>query len=303
MIFSEIYSVYYTTISHMLKEAVDGNLNRDRAAQIVQEYAFSESALTILPALQEEKWKLFYDDFTTPIRHVPEFPLTTLEKMWLKSMLLDPRVQLFDLSFDGLEDVEPLFTQEDYILYDRYVDGDPYSSSAYQSNFRVILKALRQHYPLEIDMFNRNNKLKRLYVMPHKLEYSEKDDKFRLITTGNRFTSSINLARILDCRRYYGNRLSVEEPPQSPTKTATLLLTDQRNALERVMLHFAHFQKQAERIDDTHYLVKINYNSDDETELVIRILSFGSNVLVKSPSSLVNSIKNRLLMQKNCGLR
>ena len=77
-------------------------------------------------------------------------------------------------------------------------------------------------------------------------------------------------------------------------------LVDKRNALERVLLHFAHFEKEAVKIDEGKYLVKITYDKDDETELVIRILSFGPMIKVLSPQSFVDLIKQRLIDQKSC---
>ena len=79
-------------------------------------------------------------------------------------------------------------------------------------------------------------------------------------------------------------------------------LYDGRNALERVLLHFAHFEKEAQRLDEKHYRVTINYRQDDETELVIRVLSFGSFIKVTEPERFVGLIKKRLEMQKSCGL-
>ena len=55
-----------------------------------------------------------------------------------------------------------------------------------------------------------------------------------------------------------------------------MLITDERNALERAMLHFAHFEKQAERTDDGRYILRLKYYENDETEIVIRVLSFRS---------------------------
>ena len=76
----------------------------------------------------------------------------------------------------------------------------------------------------------------------------------------------------------------------------------ERNALERVLLHFSHYEEQAERIDETHYRLMIKYDEDGETELVIRILSFGPMVRVITPDSFVGLIKDRLIQQKDCGL-
>ena len=77
-------------------------------------------------------------------------------------------------------------------------------------------------------------------------------------------------------------------------------LTDERNALERVLLHFAHFEKEAEKTGDKKYKVKLKYDADDETEVLIRILSFGPMVKVTGPGHFINLIKERLMMQKSC---
>ena len=84
-------------------------------------------------------------------------------------------------------------------------------------------------------------------------------------------------------------------PKPKEKRSVTLELTDERNALERVMLHFAHFEKQAERIGESRYKLTLVYDPDDETELVIRILSFGPMVRVSSPARFVGLIKERLL--------
>ena len=80
----------------------------------------------------------------------------------------------------------------------------------------------------------------------------------------------------------------------------TLRVVDERNALERVMLHFAHFEKQAERQDDGSYLLNVKYTRDDENELVIRVLSFGPFVEVIGPADFKNLVVEKLKNQKKC---
>jgi predicted DNA-binding transcriptional regulator YafY len=69
------------------------------------------------------------------------------------------------------------------------------------------------------------------------------------------------------------------------------------------MLHFAHFEKQAQRLGDDQYLLHLKYDKDDETEMVIRVLSFGPCVKVLEPQHFAELIRERLITQKNCGLR
>ena len=67
--------------------------------------------------------------------------------------------------------------------------------------------------------------------------------------------------------------------------------------MERVMLAFAHFEKSAVQISDDVYQLTLNYDSFDETELVVRVLSFGPMVKVIEPQRFVDLVKERIERQ------
>ena len=301
MIFSELYSAYYNTVAGVLKAVVKHPLDNKEMREIIGQNAFGESVLNIEPAIREERWQFVKADGTTPIKHTPTMPLTTLEKRWLKSVYLDPRIKLFSDEMPDLSDVEPLFTSDDISVFDKYLDGDPYKDENYIKNFRLILDAIRKQYPLSIKMANRNGGITHMILTPQLLEYSEKDDKFRLIGAGLKYGGTVNLARITECKPYLKPHEKTNVKRDKVTlRTVEFDLVDERNALERVLLHFAHFEKQAQRIDKEKYRVKITYDKDDETEIVIRILSFGPMIKVTAPEHFVGLIKDRLIKQKNC---
>jgi len=297
MIFNEIYSAYYNTVAQIVTHIIEDGAKEKDLQKIVNQYAFGESVLTILPALKSGKWQLVKEDMTTPLEHAPTMPLTTLEKRWLKAISLDKRINLFGINFDGLDDVEPLFTEEDYYIYDKYGDGDPYEDCGYIERFKVILEAINNKLPIKAEMINRHGKTIYVKCIPVRLEYSEKDDKFRVFTSGCRFITVMNLARITKCHIYQGEQLIKSVEPPVKTDVVTLDILDERNALERVMLHFAHFEKHAECLGKRRYRLRIHYNSDDETELVIRILSFGPMVKVVEPDSFIDLVKEKLKKQ------
>lgn len=302
MIFSELYSAYYNTVAGILKLAVQQPLTKGELRNIIEKNAFGESILNIEPALSEERWQLLRPDGTTPLKHVPSMPLTTLEKRWLKAICADPRIRLFTDETDIFPGVEPLFTSEDYAVFDRYADGDPYEDERYQKTFRLILDAIEKRYPLSINITNRKGSATYMVLMPEYLEYSEKDDKFRLMSSGCRYGSVINLARIINCKPYTKPyQVKPGQRPRSVSRTVEFDLFDQRNALERVLLHFAHFEKRAEKTGNDTYHVTVTYDMHDETEVVIRILSFGPMIRVTAPQRFAELIKERLLKQKSCG--
>lgn len=302
MIFNEIYSAYYNAVAKIITELINGETEEKALNGIVSDTAFAESSLTILPSLKSEKWQLVRADMTTPIMHRPTMPPTLIQKQWLKAISLDPRIRLFGVNISGLDDVEPLFTPDDYVIYDKYSDGDPYDDEGYIARFKTILSALKERKPLKLKAVNRKGNVVSMTVMPSRLEYSEKDDKFRLISTGCRYGGTVNLARMVYCEKCADVKPK-PKPQAEPVKmSVTLKVKDDRNTLERCMLHFAHFEKQAERINKNNYLVRIKYNIDDETEMVIRILSFGPMVEVIEPEGIRKLIIDRLKRQRSCGL-
>ena len=299
MLFSEVYGTYYNVIAAVLSEAVADTLTRQRLNALVQEKAFGESTLTIPSNLQDGTWQLLTDDFKTPLRHVPTMPLTALQKRWLKTLLQDPRICLFGVNDTGLEDVEPLFPVDAVVYYDQYTDGDPYDDPRYIENFRTVLTAIREERLIRARFTSRLGERRSWVCRPIRLEYSAKDDKFRLIAAGGRSPTSINIARLRSVTLLEPYDPETQRDVRPRKDTLVLEVRDERNALERVMLHFSHFEKQAEQIDDRHYRLTLRYDRDDETELLIRVLSFGPLVKAVAPERFISLIRERLQKQKN----
>lgn len=76
-----------------------------------------------------------------------------------------------------------------------------------------------------------------------------------------------------------------------------LLLHDERNGLERVLLHFSHFEKETQKLDEQLYRITLRYDQDDETELLIRVLSFGPVLEVVAPITFRQLMRNRIQKQ------
>ena len=267
MLFSEVYGVYYTVMTEILSEAIGGSLTDRRITEIVQEKAFGESVLTIPAALKKGTWPLLRTDNQTPIQHRPTMPLTTLQKRWLKTLLLDPRIALFAPNPVGLEDVEPLYPPEVIVRYDRYADGDPFEDADYIERFRLILRALHEHRRLRITFRGHHSgRAQTIECAPDRLEYSAKDDKFRLLTVGVRTKRTVvNLARITALEPLDEYEASAVTEPAGKSCRLVFLVRDERNALERVMLHFSHLEKSTVRLGEDLYQVTLSYEQEDET--------------------------------------
>lgn len=302
MIFSELYSVYYRTVAAILTRALQPGTTEKDLQQTVRELAFSESTLTILPALKSGRWPLLHADLTPAVDHAPTMPLTLLEKRWLRALLDDPRLKLFDVAFPDLTGVEPLFTRADYRVYDQYADGDPFEDETYIQHFRTLLAAVRAQSPVQAVVRGRRDQPVQVSFWPLGFEYSLKDDKLRVIADGCRY-DRFNLGRILRCEPADAAAVRRQKAQPAQMRELYLTVTDERNALERAMLHFAHFEKQVTRLDPLHYALRLQYDARDETEMVIRVLAFGPCLKAEGPPHFVELVRDRLVRQKSCELK
>ena len=313
-LFSEIYGCYFTVISRILEQSQAG-LAKAEIEQLVKEYGFYDSTFYLLPALFSGEWNLlnerdkkYYSRLSGKLKR----PISTLEKSWLKALLSDSRIKLFldEESFVELQEtlvnIEPLFENDDFHIYDKHLDGDNFEDAGYIERFRVILKAAKEHYPLIIEYDSpKGGRTKRQYH-PYKLCYSERDNKFRLQCAAFRRNQNrleritLNLARITSAE-ISENRFDVSDKlkllyKESLCKEPVVLkISKERNALERCMLQFASFERQTEYDKERDiYTCRIWFDPADETELLIRILSFGPVVKVIGPNGFLNQVKERI---------
>ena len=306
-VFSEVYGTYYNIVAKILGQAVSGGLTLEQLKRIVYKEGYEESALELLPALEDESWLLLTKDFKTPLKHKPTMPLTLLQKRWLKALLLDERVRLFFTDAElaeeekALQEVEPLYRPEQFVFFDRFVDGDDYKNTRYRENFQQIMQAIKQRVAIDASYrTNKDNVIVWTNLVPMDLEYSAKDDKFRLQGMAGARHVTLNLGKIITVE--LGEPLE-KEPPQHavPQEKLVLELVDERHTMMRALMHFSDLAKETEKLDDTHYLLTVFYDKSDETEMVYRVLSFGPTMKVKEPEGFVELVKERLTEQMKVG--
>ena len=302
-IFSEAYGTYYNIVADILGKAASDGLTLEQLKRIVYKEGYEESGLELLPALTDARWLLLTKALKSPLNHKPSMPLTLLQKQWLKALLLDERVRLFftdeELANEekALEDVEPLYRPEQFVFFDRFVDGDDYKSARYRENFRQILQAIKDHTAIDASYrTNKDNVIVWTNLVPMTLEYSAKDDKFRLQGMVGHKQVTLNLAKIITVE--LGGPWE-EELPQAalPQEKLVLELVDERHTMMRALMHFSDLAKETEKLDETHYLLTVFYDKNDETEMVYRVLSFGPTMKVRESEGFVELLKERLKEQ------
>ncbi|MDL2248444.1 WYL domain-containing protein, partial [Tyzzerella sp. OttesenSCG-928-J15] len=159
-LFSENYGCYFSVVTTILESAANG-ISREDIDTIVSENAFYESAFHLLPKLFSGEWSLLEKKedglYYSKIQSQKLCkPLTSLELAWLKAILNDKRIRLF-LEDDEyfallkiLENIDPLFKEEDFHYFDRAADADPFDNTEYTQCFKTILAACINKEPVKI---------------------------------------------------------------------------------------------------------------------------------------------------------
>ncbi len=315
-LFSEIYGDSYRAVAEVLNEGSLRPLTRTDIDGILRQNASADEAFFISERLTGGQWPLLRKNADGTFSSVvggSRLPLTALQRSWLAAILSDRRCTAF-LSeeqrgeISAALDTEPMYADEDIERVRVCADSDPFDDPGYGRRLRTILEAIGESRILCISYNGGKGGRITGDFMPFRLEYSSKDDKLRLLAVRVRygraiFTTIINLARITDIspsrERYDGKpdfeamRLKTRCPAP-----AVVELVDERNALERFMVQFASYEKRTRYLsEEDKYICSIYYRREEETELLIRLLSFGPVVRLLEPEGLVEQMKARVKKQ------
>lgn len=318
-IFHEMYGLYYRITEKLLRR---GKLTEQEVYDTIAAEGFRDSMLflpqKLLPQPDGSDWGLLCRDasglFIPLTSHLPKMPLTLLQKRWLKAKLSDEKLRLF-LNEDeyaameaALAEIEPLYHAADFRFTDQFQDGDAFADEAYQKTFRTVLAALRSGELADITFQSGHGSRIRQLYLPLALEYSQKNDKFRLhcrnVRSG-RVTGGavINLGRIERIRR---TGIIPEQPhllekyfaARRCKEPVTVRVSTARNAVERFLMEFASYEKHTERnLETGECTVQLWYDRQDETELLIQLLSFGSVIEILEPPAFRAQAAERVAAQ------
>lgn len=309
-IFHEIYSNYFRIVSEILKLP---EITGKQKNQIISRLGFGETSLYIPDDLWGLLKKNDSGNYIPAIKNKPVSVLTSIQKSWIKAKLENPKINIF-LEEDTLnrlkkrlENVKPLYSENNFRYTDRFSDGDNFYDLNYQKNFRKIISAVKNHEIIEINFNNKNNKkLTGLYV-PIKIQYSPKNNRFRVLALylQNDFTHVINIGRITEIKNtgeifheeISAERYFTEHKCQEPV---TVRISTERNTTERFFMEFAPYEKRTEYDSATGIcMVQLWYDRQDETELLIRLLGFGAMIEIVSPPDFRRKAKERIERQYN----
>ena len=308
-LFSEINCTYYNITEKILRQK---SVTKEAIRRIISKNGFSETVLFLEPELigKNNIGLLTEQDgiYTSILKSEPHIPLTSVQKKWLCSVLSDKKSSLFldkeqKAELYELLGAEPLFDRSSIRFFDRFTDGDDFENEDYIKHFRNILRSMHENRLVKISFQTRKNDRITHYYLPERVEYSSKNDKFRVhvirynkskpIERGIINIAQINSTELTDI--IAGNGFDEE----SPKKEVVLRVSSERNAINRFMMEFAELERVSEYDDESkECTVTMKYDIKDETEILIRILSFGPVVEVLQPDDFRAQIARRIELQR-----
>ncbi len=307
-LFSEINCTYYNITERILRQKA---VTKEEIRHIIGKKGFSETALFLEPQLigKSNIGLLSEKDgiYTSILKKAPNVPLTTAEKRWLCAILMDKKSSLFldkeqKAGLYELLGAEPLFDSDFISFFDRYTDGDDFENEEYINHFRNILRSIHENRLIKISFHTRKSQRITHYYLPERIEYSSKNDKFRVHVI--RYNKSRPVERgVINLSQINSAELTNIVPAGSlydapPKRKVVIRVKNERNAINRFMMEFAELERVSEFDDETkECTVTMKYDSMDETEILIRILSFGPVVEVLKPEAFREKIAHRIRNQ------
>lgn len=229
-------------------------------------------------------------------------PFTELECRWLLTILEDDKIHYFlsEEEIDAIrsvmqsEEKEPFtpFRADVIHYYDRFQSKNSTNQSQTRNRMQELLHAIRERHPVHIEYETRSGSTREGNFRPILLEYSNRDDCFRgyFQTCENANTrkdiwiflfSSIRTLNVLDAQTfdYPAAQAALSRYKQRNTKTVTIQFTNKRNTPDRLLSEFSPWEKKCIYDSKTkQYTLTISYQKNDQKELAIRLMGYGSAI-------------------------
>lgn len=111
----------------------------------------------------------------------------------------------------------------------------------------------------------------------------------------------INLRNIKECNITTESPTSEEELTEYETlKVEIFDNTKTLYHFNRAIRQFSYFKKSCKKNEkDNTYEMSVDYDTSDESEIVIKVLMFGPNMKVLEPQSVIDEINYRVTRQKH----
>lgn len=309
--YHEIYGKYYKLITKLLNS---GPLTKNQINNFITKYGFEESLLYLDADILVDSYNLFEEKngiYYPKIKNkIPQL-FTNEQKGLIYNILNNEKVQLFLPNerieyYKELLNTDPLYCEDYYHYIFRDSDKDDINGY-YKHKFDTINKAIRNNKNLHLTFISNKNHVTHKTVAPYKIEYSMQDQKFRLLAVEyrNKIPKRVIRVRLTSmfsckiCNRFEPIDFNVFITKELLVKKLVIEVYPQLNGIERVFIELSNYKREAEFDKERNCCVmNIYYDSADEGDLIIKMLSFGKVVKIITDCHIKEEVIRRINVQK-----
>lgn len=311
-LFNDYKNRYYRCIQNIINQIYNGEKYDKKDIRKILHNAYLEEESILVNELVNKNFFKFEDDivklridYNIPIR------LNDLELAYLKMFVEDDEFnkvlndEILEKLKKNLNDVQSLdynkFWKRENI--DKY--GDSLKNNEIRNNILILEEAILNNKYIKYSSKNRNGDIfENKIAYPYKIEYSIKNNKYRLIIFFDNRAIKINIDSItnikileerdvlekekIQIQDFIKNRKNIGEP-------LVLKIEDNNNTLDRCFNLFSAYDKKYYYDTDNNLILNIYYHNFDEAEIVRDILSLGKSVIVLEPKKIRNKVVERIL--------
>ena len=307
-LFNDYKNRYYRCIQNIINQIYNGEKYDKKDIRKILHNAYLEEESILVNELVNKNFFKFEDDivklridYNIPIR------LNDLELAYLKMFVEDDEFnkvlddEILEKLKKNLNDVQSLdynkFWKRENI--DKY--GDSLKNNEIRNNILILEKAILNNKYIKYSSKNRNGDIfENKIAYPYKIEYSIKNNKYRLIIFFDNRAIKINIDSItnikileerdvlekekIQIQDFIKNRKNIGAP-------LVLKIEDNNNTLDRCFNLFSAYDKKYYYDTDNNLILNIYYHNFDEAEIVRDILSLGKSVIVLEPKKIRDNKK------------
>lgn len=330
-LFNQYFSIYTIILGNtVLKCAADKRLNFDQvlreelkenlsyANKETVKYLLEEAVENNLIVQQEDRYVTrFVADKTGYLSSL--LPLTKVEARWLLTILEEPLAEVF-LSKECIKQLKQFckahmpckispFLMSAINYYDRYQKKRGVTNEV--KNLQILYEAMKSEKRVKITYRNQKGEKRTVWCSPAWLEYSKKDDQFRVYYVNDKIekTMKIVVSRIINIEIDEQRNYDIEEQQETIKRfleSEILYLQIEfyegnRNLPDRILTEFSLWKKTCVYdVNSGLFTMTLYYPKDDEKEILIRLLGYGPYVkIVQSDGNYIyEELKNRISTQK-----
>lgn len=316
-LFHEYKNKYFDLVNFLLNLSRKG-LTKEEIIKIVKDEEFDEKLITkdfktfegmilneynnednlnILKIKDNKYYPAIYSN--TPLKN----RFCKIEKSWIKDLINNEYAKQL-LGEETVEKLKVSLENSSEVITDNVdITNKSLSTSNKEidrNKFFTILSAILENKLIKYTSVDKNNVVyENKLAYPIRIEYSLKDDKFRLSTyclSEERpvllLLTNIKSIEIIDNnynikREDMLNKLKEKKYVKEPI---VLEVRDENSAMERFFMSFSSYETYSKVIGENKYEINLYYYSFQEDEIIRKIISLGPYIVVKSPGKVVDKI-------------